>query len=388
MGLRDSLAAKARGDVSTKDLIAYGRAGSDAYDLLDQLPATGYPRLCAWNAFVLQTYGDKLLASGESPGYVSPETAEEVAVLYQLVGGWLARARQMTANAAYRLDVYVPQGLPHHWQTTPRTTEQLIAMRDVFQAVQARLSSDLKAFTGADDDRTRLQALELAVDSDGDYLDKVWTRDPGPDLRTTLGTTLTGALDRAYQLGQLLAVPALLDELHSQPVRAPRTGPQLRLPGEPGFDLWCLTDPMERRRMEGDGTFWQHLEAMWQADPHPERTLAIKAEIDAALASGAVDYLPSEGVGQLYRLADHCPWPGVLVVKTPVLIGGKELEKGEKFVFAVSHDDGNFERAIVVAPANEWLPEPDDVPSERELTTAMLLDLFRRRGYRVNRYGL
>jgi hypothetical protein len=184
-----------------------------------------------------------------------------------------------------------------------------------------------------------------------------------------------------------MAVPDLLEELHDQPVRVPRSGPQLRLPGETGFDLWCLTDPMERRHKEGDGAFWQHLDAMWQADPHPERTLAIKAEIDAALATGAIAYLPSDGVGRLYRLAQHCPWPGVLYVKAPVLIGGQELQPGEKFVFAVSHDDGKFERVVVVAPANEGYPEPFDVPAEKDVAIDTLLALFHRRGYRINRYG-
>ena len=388
MGLRASLAAKARGDVPTRDLIAYGRAGSDAYDLIDELPPAGYARLCAWNAFVLQTYGDKLLASGESPGFVSPETAEQAAVLYQFVGEWLVRARQVAADPAYRLDVYVPQGLPHHWRTTPRTHEQLTGMRDAFQTAQARVVADLDAFAGAAQAREQLSSLALGINSTADYLDRLWTREPGPDLRGTLSSTLTGGLDDAYRLGQVLAVPELLEELHDQPVRRPREGAQLRLPGEPGFDLWCLTDPMERKRMERDGTFWEHLEAMWQADPHPERTLAIKAEIDAALASGAVDYLPSDTLGQLGALADHCPWPGVLYVKAPVLIGGHELQHGEKFVLTVSHDDGNFERAVVVAPATEALPELHDAPSDTELGMAELLALFSRRGFRVNRYGL
>jgi hypothetical protein len=387
MGLRDTLAAKARGDVSTKDLSAYGRAGSDAYDLLDQLPDPGYARLCAWNAFVLQTYGDKLLAAGESPGYVTRETADQVVIVYQFVASWIARCRQLVADPAYRLDVYVPQGMPHHWQTTPRTFAQLTGMRDTFQAAQAALVSNLKSLGETGDLRQRLNAFEAAVDSVAEYIDKLWTHDPGLELRATLGATLTDGLNRAYQLGQVLAVPDLLAELHSQAVKTPAAGGQLCLPGEAGFDVWCLTDPMERRRMERDGSFWQRLEAMWQADPHPERTIAIKAEIDAGLASGAIAYLPSGGIGRLYRLAEHCPWPGVLLVKAPMVVGGKSLEPGEKFVYAVSHDDGNFERVVVVAPANEGLPDPFEGPVEKDVALDTLLAFFRRGGYRINRYG-
>jgi hypothetical protein len=387
MGLRDVLAAKARGDIPTKDLIAYGRAGSDAYDLLDQFSAPGYARLCAWNAFVLQTYGDKLLAAVPTPGFASPETAEQVAMLYQFVGGWIARARQAAADPAYRLDVYVPQALPHHWQTSPRTVEQLTGMRDAFQTAQASLAADLSAYDDDEATGSRLKALGLAVDSTADYLDKLWTHEPGPELRSTLGATLTDGLGRAYQLGQVLAVPDLLEEIHAQPAPVHRSGPQLRLPGEDGFDPWCLTDPMERNRMTDDGDFRHHIDAMWQADPHPERTLAIRAEIDAALTTGAVDYLPSDSVGHLAVLADRCPWPGVLYVKVSSLIGGQELNPGEKFIFTVSHDDGSFERSVVVAPATDDLPFSDDAPTDKELAVAELVTLFGgRRGYR--RYGL
>ncbi len=387
MGLRDVLAAKARGEIPTKDLVAYGRAGSDAYDLLDQFSAPGYPRLCAWNAFVLQTYGDKLLAAVQTPGFAPPETAEQVATLYQFVGGWIARARQIAADPAYRLDVYVPQALPHHWQTTPRAVEQLTGMRDTFQAAQATLSSDLSALAGDAATGARLRGLGLAVDSAAEYLDKLWTHDPGPELRATLGVTLTDGLDRAYQLGQVLAVPDLLEEIHAQAAPERSSGPQLRLPGEPGFDPWCLTDPTERAHMADDGVYREHIDAMWQADPHPERTLAIRAEIDAALASGAAAYLPRDGVGQLARLADHCPWPGVLFVRAAAMIGGQELEPGETFVFAVSHDDGKFERSIVVASVTDADSFPDDTPSNEDLAVAELVALLgRRRGYR--RYGL
>lgn len=379
MGLRDVLAAKARGEIPTKDLVAFGRAGSDAYDLLDQVPASGYARLCAWNAFVLQTYGDKLLAALETPGFASPETVDHVATLYQYVGGWLIRARQAAANTDYRLDVYVPQGLPH-WQTTQLTRGQLTGMRDTLQTAQARLVSDLSSFAGEDDARARLKSLGVTVDSEAEYLDKLWTSDPGVDLRTTLGTALQDGLERAYRLGQVMAVPALLDELQDPASSHPR------LPGDSGFDPWCLTDPMERRRLESDAAYRPHLDSMWKADPHPERTLGIKAEIDAALASGAIDYMPLDSLGPLGRLAEHCPWPGVLFVKTPVQIGGKEIEPGERFVFAVSNDDGKFERAVVVAPANEALPDLNDAPSAQELAAAELVALFgRRRGFRVTR---
>ncbi len=386
MGLFDGLAAKARGEVSAADLIAYGRACSDAYDLLDSLPPSGYARLSAWNAYVLQTYADKLLAAGRAPGYVAPETADQVRVLYEYVEQWLVHARQAAASESHRLDVYLPQAMPHQWRTTPRTLEQLAGMREALVAAQARVAADLAAFAGAAGARDRLQGHLIAVSSTAEYVDGLWTAEPGPELRQTTGDSLRDGLDRAYELGQVIAVPELLDELHDAPPPGRPAVPALRLPGEPGFDPWCLTDPLERIHMEHDAAYRAALDRLWEADEHPERTLAIEAEISAARARGAVDFLPAEQLGLLSRLADHCPWPGVLVAKTAVMIGGRQIDAGDRFVFTVSHDEGPVERTVVVAPTSGRLAVPDDLPPAKELGWRSLFELLVDGGYGV--YGL
>jgi hypothetical protein len=385
MGLLTAVAAKARGEVSTADLVAYGRAGSDAYGLLDEQTAPGYARLCAWNAYVLQTYGDKLLETCRSPGFAPPQTVEMAEMLYEAVGDWLERAQLCAADPGHRLDVYVPQGL-YRWRIAPRSLEQLTGTRETLLAAQALLSGELASLRPDAPGGDRLRALRLAIDSKVRHVDALWTRDPGFELRTTIGEELDQALEQAYELGQVLAVPALLDELHDAPPVPQRPGAQLRLPGEPGFDPWCLTDPMERKEMEGQAVFREHLDAMWAADPHPERTLAIRAEIDEAAARDAVDYLPEEGLGLLSRLAGHCPWPGVMTVRERVMIGGNEILEGERFIFTVSHDDGVFERAIVVRPGTSS-PVLDVPPLEAPSSPGQrLLDNALHYGFRVLSY--
>jgi hypothetical protein len=84
----------------------------------------------------------------------------------------------------------------------------------------------------------------------------------------------------------------------------------------------------------------------WKKDPEPAKTLAIQAEISAAVEQGAADFLP-EDVNPLTRRAQHCPWPGVLYAKTSLSIAGKALARGDSFVFTVGSSADGFERTIV-----------------------------------------
>lgn len=373
MAIGDRLRARARGDVPVAGLGAYARAGADAYELLDRLPPAGTARLCAWNAFVLQTYGDALAASGRTPGFVDGDAAALARRLYELVEGWLERARQAEADPACRLDVYLPQPLPHGDSASPG---QVAGMRRALDAARARAAADVAAFAAGEAAGARLRSLLAGAASAADYAERLWTPAAGPDLRETLAATLRDALDRVYELGQLAARPDLLDGGGGADGR-------LRLPGEPGFDPWCLTDPLLRARHEADAESRAAVERLWQADPQPDRTLAIHAEIAAALDAGAVDYLPPGEVGRLAELAARCPWPGVLYARAPALVAGRELEPGERFVLVVGGEPGRFERAIVAEPPDAR-PELDGLDGDR-LALAELLALFGGAGFRVYR---
>jgi len=70
------------------------------------------------------------------------------------------------------------------------------------------------------------------------------------------------------------------------------------------------------------------IERMWAADPDPVRTLAIKAEIDAALFRDDV----AHDVGHF----DRCPWSPIYLAKRPVRIGRKQLHPLQQFTYDVT----------------------------------------------------
>jgi hypothetical protein len=347
MSLRDRLGAMAHGEVSTAGLGAYASANTDAYSLLDDLPATGNARAAAWCAFVLQTHADDLLASGSSPGFASEEICEECQMVFQLVSTWLGRSRQAAADPSYRLDVVVPQPLPQ--PRAARTPNVLKAMRKTLETIQARVGADI-AERGAEPVAARVRPMMSVVQSAIDASAVLVRGSVGIELAASLTGTLQGGLDRAYQIGQLLSLPDLI--AHPAPPVAPTeshhdaSSLQLFLPGDPGFDRWCLTDPIVRARQSEAGQSKTDLDAFWAADPEPAKTLAVQAEIAAALERGIVDYLPERASGAFTARATRCPWPGVLYAKTPVTIAGTMLQAGDSFIFSVGRTETGFERTL------------------------------------------
>jgi hypothetical protein len=372
--LREKLEAKARGDLPTADLEVLSAANSDVYELVESLPEMGIARLAVWNAFVLQSLGDKLLATAPFHGYAPADTAVYVRVLYQLASAWLERERMASANPDYDLDVRLPQDLPHHWESELRTVEQLRGMKSTFEAVQAHVGTAVQARSAdALDDRVR--SLMASVDAAAANVDALWVRDPDSQVRAILGASLQEGLDRAYVLGQLLAVPELLATLPEKaaPLSSVTSATTLRvlMPGDPGFEPWCLTDPLERANRQTNADDTASLDALWRTDPNPAQTLAIQADITAAIDRGAVDYYPDEGIGDLVRLASRCPWPGVLYARSTALIGGKQVDPGDRFVFTIGSSGQTFQRAIVKIPARATAAFPDAPTAETDFKTLL-----------------
>jgi hypothetical protein len=226
-------------------------------------------------------------------------------------------------------------------------------MRKTLEAVQARAGADLAA-RSADPIAARLTPLMASVQSAIDSAGALSADSAGFEVRVTVGTTMQAGLDRAYQVGQLLALPELMSA-----TPAPDPGPAthdsstlaLFLPGDAGFDPWCLTDPLERQQREEYATLVERLDAFWKSDPEPQKSLAIQAEISAAIESGAVQYLP-EGTGlALSRIASRCPWPGVLYTTTALTIAGTELASGACFVLDVGPGENGFRHTITTRPS-------------------------------------
>jgi hypothetical protein len=100
--------------------------------------------------------------------------------------------------------------------------------------------------------------------------------------------SLRRGIGSCYELGQLLAMPALLDRRALS--ATPAVGKPLPLPGQPGFDPWCLTGPHSRSRWQQDPADRRAIETRWRYDPEPAATVAIQSQIDAAVAAGSAGH--------------------------------------------------------------------------------------------------
>jgi hypothetical protein len=202
-----------RADAPVSEIDPYRRASADAYELIDQVPAASYARLAAWNAFMLQVYGDNLVSAGSHSRYVMTDIVMFARETYQLANTWLNEVRKAQASSSYRFIFNLPYHLPH-WGDAYRTDEQLRAMRETLETGRTRVASDVEHFAGDETHRQLLHVRLAQIDSEVQYVERLWTRKPTPELRRTLGDTLAAALDHAYEIGQLLALPELILRLY------------------------------------------------------------------------------------------------------------------------------------------------------------------------------
>jgi hypothetical protein len=208
--IADFCASFVRADIRLRELEPYRRAGGDAYDLIDEAPAASWARLAAWNAFLLQTYADCLVAAGSNWRYVTVDIAVFARAAYAWANVWVIETRKALASESYRFRFDLPHPLPH-WGDRAFTDARLDGMRDTLETGRTRAASDLERFVGDAAALDGLRVRQAQLDAEAEYVARLWTAKPSLELRGTLGDQLTCSLDRAFELGQLLAQPALLD---------------------------------------------------------------------------------------------------------------------------------------------------------------------------------
>ena len=378
-GLLGRLRAAMHGEVSIDALLAYRRAGNTVYDMLkhvedkrlelkingvdpwDVEQATQAELLCAWNAFILQTLGDQFLDADEhadpaTAGFVPPVTAEQVMRFYHEVEPWLSRARQAHENTSYRLDVHVPATLPPWVEVEPCPGPHLDALLATAQAVRNQAEAALGVFVEAakpehQSGTQRVRQLMAAAASKTDYAQQLWSGHVSQQLHEQIERGAKEAMESYYQIGQILAMPTLLDA-PAQPVIAATTAAVRPGPGQSGFDPWCLTDPYTRATWQRDRRARDAIANLWRYDPDPRRTIAIQAAIDAALERGDIGYA-TDGRGEPLGNYFCCPWSAIYVAKRPVTLADRRLRPLQEFTYDVSAEgvlQGEpFKRDILVA---------------------------------------
>ena len=379
--LMTRLAAAMHGEIAVTTVAAYRRAGAAAYqDMLDaeQLrvslassgdslwtarPHQASQLLCAWNAFALQTLGDQLVeadyqADSRTIGYLPPVTAEQAAAFLGEVEHWSAQARRAASDETYDVtaEIAVPAPLPEWVKVEPCPRAHLTAMLAAAGAMRGRAEAALADLAKAPPPQgkagtaSRLKGLAAEADSVVSFGESLWSPDATDEIHEKAENSLRRGIAAYYRLGQLLAMPALLEEpeITARPVNGRRLPP----PGQPGFDPWCLTDPASRSVWEQDPAACRAIEMLWLCDPDPAATLGIQSQIDAAAAAGSI--VLGAAIGNAASHYFCCPWAAIYTVRRPVIIAGQRMRSMQQFTFDVSAEEmaegGEFVRGLLPGP--------------------------------------
>jgi hypothetical protein len=368
-GERDAMlleALRGGGKIAYDELLAAERArdelSASGIGIWAAPPAVGSQLLAAWNAFVLQTLGEQFLdadytANPRTVGFVPAVTFNQVSAWLSAVEQWISRGRQAQVNPDYDIaaELALPAGLPPWAEVEPCPPEHLAALLAAIPPVRQHVDVALFALERAGvpaEHRpavNRLKQLAAEAAAAADYAVGLRTVRHNTALHELVENNLKQALELWFHVGQLAAMPRLLAGY--RPLRPASRPDPATLPGGTRFDPWCLTDRASLRRWQRDARARQAIAELWQYDPDPAATLALKAEIDAAVAAGDVALLRARDGDTCYY---ECPWSALFEVLRPVRIAGRSLAVLQQFTLQAAADDvlrgRPFQRGIIVGP--------------------------------------
>lgn len=222
-GLIRRLRSSLRGELSASDLEPRRNAGAAAYTLAEEAAsATGDDRgtrlfrVCAWNAFALQTIADTLLDADATydpatAGYVPRSTLNFVSECLDLVPQWIRLARISRADPSWRAPG-LPEQLPKWIHDEPTTLGELHGIREAYEALQPRVESDLLAVEpSAPPQLGQLRRLHAEMTNAAELAHASWSPHANAGTRGEIRWRLMEALGRAFLLGQLIALPTLCE---------------------------------------------------------------------------------------------------------------------------------------------------------------------------------
>ena len=384
-GMLTRLRAMVAGEIPAGTLESYQAAGASVYDLFVQaehrrsdLVAGGktpwtmtdneHSHLtAAWVAFALQTLGDAFLqadyeADPGTIGFVPPVTARQAELFYGEVEEWLAAALRARSDETFVLPKRIPVRLPEWVEVEPCPLPHLDAMMEACRKIVEHAGIAVADCVRSAQDgshKAELSALQgemASLTSSSEYAQSMHRalRSPDEALHERLETTVKAVIEGAFRIGQIAVMPAAAaeEQARRQPLAAsvPPTR-RLPLPGMPGFDLFCLTDPHWVDHFRNDPRAQKALRYLWSRDPSPQATLDIQEEIEAAFARGDISYAKDSRTRQGYCYF-CCPWGPIYRVDRETRIGGQSLRPGQEFAYDVSAEavaeGGEFKREIKV----------------------------------------
>ncbi|GAA5514370.1 hypothetical protein Dcar01_03125 [Deinococcus carri] len=406
-GVWARLRASLRGERDAETLYAYRRAGAQVHPLLDaaerrrfdltlsgQSPFAvkrhvGLELACAWNAFALQTLGDKMLEADEAAdpatvGFVPPVTFDQVQGYYTGVQRWLGYASQAAHDPTFDLPPgTLPARLPDWSPVEPCPRPHLDAMIAALDAMRLHAEAAMHALEKAtpEADAARLARLRgqfAEALSQASYVVGMYTPQASPALHEQIEEQAKRAIEGLYRVGQLISYPALLTEpgrtSGQSGQKSAQPGPLARtpLPGEPGFDPWVMTDPNNVGTLRRNHDAQRVIAEMWALDPNPAASLALWDDIRRALQTGGAVPARHPG-GQFVGFYFCTPYCAIYEARRPLVIGDTPVPRGKRFTLECAAEGVRigypFKREVVVGDfrsATIDYCDPDQPPPHDE----------------------
>ncbi|WP_433206789.1 hypothetical protein ACQP00_40150 [Dactylosporangium sp. CS-047395] len=331
---------------------------TDGRSVWDAPRATGSLLVAAWNGYVLQTLGERFLdadyaAGPRTVGYVPAVTFDQVSAWLSAVEGWVSRARQARVNPDYDIaqELTLPAGLPEWAEDRTCPPEHLSALLAAVPPLRQHIDVAVYGLERSgvpEEQRTavnRLKQLNAEATAAADYAEALRADRHDARLHELIENNLKNALEIWFHVGQLAAMPVLLSRYESlRPAARPDVA---ALPGGHRFDPWCLTDRVTLRRWQTDQRAKTAIAHLWRNDPDPAATLALKTQLEEAIADGDVVLYKTRDGSSCYF---ECPWAPLYEVRRPFQIAGRKLRVLQQFSLDVSAQGGHFRRGIVVGP--------------------------------------
>ncbi|MBB5234321.1 hypothetical protein [Deinococcus budaensis] len=383
-GVWTRVRAFARGERDAETLYAYRRAGAQIHPLLDAAERrrfdltvsgtspfalkrhVGLELACAWNAFTLQTLGDKMLGADETAdpatvGFVPPVTFDQVQGYYTEVQRWLGYASQAGHDADFELPAgTLPAKLPDWSPVEPCPRPHLDAMIAALDAMRLHAEAAMHTVEQAtpEADAAKLARLngQLAEAlARANYVSGMYTPGASVTLHEQIEAHAKQAIEGLYRVGQLISYPALLvdGDRAASPRKARGKGPFLRtpLPGEPGFDRWAMTDPNNVASLRKNPDAQRVIDEMWALDPDPVASVTLWDEVRRAVETGGAA-IAKNVQGEPLGFFFCTPYCAIYEAKRPLVIGDTPVPKGKRFTLEVAAEGVRigypFKREIVV----------------------------------------